>query len=279
MMMANNERNSYFAVIDTETNWDNEVMSIGIVIAESLSFEEISSKYYIISPECDRGGMYSFALKRKGVKVSLKKTRDNVVSDLTNELKKFNVDLVFAYNAAFDYNHMPELHDYKWFDIMKLAAYRQYNKALSEYDEYCATGRLKRNYGVESIMRLLWDYRYCEKHNAICDAVDELKIMKLLGYGIDAYDHAQINIHKEKKKSYAHKKSNESNAKGSSKAQTTFTYSVGDKIIHSEFGKGVISGLRIITNDLYYIDVQFKMYGDMVFQMPHNEKYFSKANE
>jgi len=174
---------------------------------------------------------------------------------------------------------MPELHDYKWFDIMKLAAYRQYNKALSEYDEYCATGRLKRNYGVESIMRLLWDYRYCEKHNAICDAVDELKIMKLLGYGIDAYDHAQINIHKEKKKSYAHKKSNESNAKGSSKAQTTFTYSVGDKIIHSEFGKGVISGLRIITNDLYYIDVQFKMYGDMVFQMPHNEKYFSKANE
>ena len=59
--MTNNEGKSHFAVIDTETNWDNEVMSIGIVIAESLLFEEISSKYYIISPECDRGGMYSFA--------------------------------------------------------------------------------------------------------------------------------------------------------------------------------------------------------------------------
>lgn len=277
--MTNNEGKSHFAVIDTETNWDNEVMSIGIVIAESLSFEEISSKYYIISPECDRGGMYSFALKRKGVRVNLKSTRDNVISNLTNELEKYNVDLIFAYNAAFDYNHMLELREYKWFDIMKLAAYKQYNKALPEYDEYCGTGRLKRNYGVESIMRLLWDYRYCEKHNALCDAVDELKIMRLLGYGIDSYAHAQINIQKNKTKFSTPQKSNESNAKESSKAQTTFTYSVGDKIIHSEFGKGVISGLRIITNDLYYIDVQFKMYGDMVFQMPHNEKYFSKANE
>ena len=28
-----------FAVIDTETNWENDVMSIGIVIAEDGEFE------------------------------------------------------------------------------------------------------------------------------------------------------------------------------------------------------------------------------------------------
>ena len=33
-----------FAVIDTETNWENEVMSIGIVIAEDGVFEAIDSK-------------------------------------------------------------------------------------------------------------------------------------------------------------------------------------------------------------------------------------------
>ncbi len=43
-------------------------------------------------------------------------------------------------------------------------------------------------YGVESILRMLsGDCGYCEVHNAICDAMDELTIMRLLGHSIDAY--------------------------------------------------------------------------------------------
>ena len=33
-----------FAVIDTETNWNNEVMSVGIVIAEDGRFEAIEGQ-------------------------------------------------------------------------------------------------------------------------------------------------------------------------------------------------------------------------------------------
>ena len=40
-----------FAVIDTETNWRDEVMSIGVVVADSASKEKIDAKYYIIEPE------------------------------------------------------------------------------------------------------------------------------------------------------------------------------------------------------------------------------------
>ena len=36
-----------FAVIDTETNWENEVMSAGIVIAEDGTFEPLCYKYII----------------------------------------------------------------------------------------------------------------------------------------------------------------------------------------------------------------------------------------
>ncbi len=36
----------YFAVIDTETNWNNEVMSIGVVIAEKDTFKR--SMIYIL---------------------------------------------------------------------------------------------------------------------------------------------------------------------------------------------------------------------------------------
>ena len=37
----------YFAVIDTETNWNNEVMSIGVVIAEKDTFKKVDDLYFI----------------------------------------------------------------------------------------------------------------------------------------------------------------------------------------------------------------------------------------
>ena len=40
-----------FAVIDTETNWDDEVMSIGVVFADAETKKKIDSVYYIIDPE------------------------------------------------------------------------------------------------------------------------------------------------------------------------------------------------------------------------------------
>lgn len=39
----------YIAVIDTETNWNDEVMSIGVVIANQ-KYKMMDSRYYIISP-------------------------------------------------------------------------------------------------------------------------------------------------------------------------------------------------------------------------------------
>ena len=43
-------------------------------------------------------------------------------------------------------------------------------------------------------MRMLTGKKsYHETHNAVCDAVDELKIMKLLGHPIDTYEIARIN--------------------------------------------------------------------------------------
>ena len=48
-----------FAVVDTETNWNDEVMSIGVVVADSETWEKIDSVYYIIDPEYRAGGMYA----------------------------------------------------------------------------------------------------------------------------------------------------------------------------------------------------------------------------
>ena len=187
------DHNDYFAVIDTETNWNDEVMSLGAVIADTYTFEPVDRKYYIISPECDTGGIYSSVMLVKGIKVDLLGPRKDVLSSFKALLNKYDVSSLFAYNAAFDCKHLRELKEYRWFDIMKLAAYKQYNKAIPSDADCCKTGRLKRDYGVEPVMRMLTGNRgYHEVHNALCDAADELKIIKLLEHPIGDYACAQI---------------------------------------------------------------------------------------
>ena len=181
-------------VIDTETNWNDKVMSIGAAIADSESWKLIGTRYYILTPECNRGGMFSDVMEISGVKADLKASRSNVLNDLKRVLKSNDISSIFAYNAVFDYKHLPELSEYKWYDIMKIAAYKQFNKAISPQAECCGTGKLKRDYGVEPIMRLLSGNKsYFEVHNALCDAVDELKIVQLLGQKFEIYKNAEIN--------------------------------------------------------------------------------------
>ncbi len=48
-----------YAVIDTETNWIDQVMSVGIVIADDRTFEPVTTKYIIFEAEAEIGGMYS----------------------------------------------------------------------------------------------------------------------------------------------------------------------------------------------------------------------------
>lgn len=187
------DNGKYFAVIDTETTYSNKLMSVGIAISERSSFTPSDLKYYIITPECNEFAMFSAQLMVRGVKVTLKDSRSNVMEDIRKVLGKYGIKSVFAYNAKFDYGMMPELSDLEWYDIMKIAAYRQYNHSLPQDGDYCSTGKLKRNYGVEPILRLLsGDSSYHEVHNALCDAADELKIMKLLRQPIEIYDNARI---------------------------------------------------------------------------------------
>ncbi|MDO5577609.1 MAG: hypothetical protein Q4F84_11085 [Fibrobacter sp.] len=184
---------NHFAVIDTETTWNDYVMSIGVAIADSNTFELLDKRYYILTPFKDLGGMYTYALYTNGIKPDLECSREKAISELCHVLKNYNVNTIFAYNAAFDYHHLPELSHFAWYDIMKVAAYRQHNPKIPQLADCYKTGRLKCGYGVENIYRLLSEnWRYCEMHNALTDALDELEIMKLLNHNIDKYTNAKI---------------------------------------------------------------------------------------
>lgn len=173
-----------FAVIDTETTWFDKIMSIGIVVADE-DFSILDRRYFIISPTYLDGGMFSSVLFLRDGKEC---TYREAIEDIHAFLAEYEVEKIFAYNATFDFGHLPELQSYFWYDIIQLAAYRQYNDSIPLDAECCKTGRLKRGYGVETILKLLSeDYTYRETHNALQDALDELSIMKLLGYPLETY--------------------------------------------------------------------------------------------
>ena len=177
-----------FAVIDTETNWSDQVMSIGIVIANSDTFEAVDMRYYVFPKECQVGGMYENTLFVETPVQPILCSRANAIADILGWFRTHGIQDLFAYNACFDRNHLPELRNFHWYDILRLAAYRQHNPKIPAYWECCSTGRLKRGYGVEPMLRLLSGRStYQESHNACHDALDELEIMRLLRHKITDY--------------------------------------------------------------------------------------------
>lgn len=177
-----------FAVIDTETNWADQVMSIGTVIADAATFEPVEASYHVLPIECEIGGMYCDTLFLETPVPPILCTRAEAIDDLRTQFRQHGAHSIFAYNACFDCNHLPELRDFDWYDIMRLAAYRQYNPKIPAHADCCSTGRLKRGYGVEAMLRLLsGKSTYQESHNALFDAMDELKIMQLLKHKVNDY--------------------------------------------------------------------------------------------
>ena len=110
----------YLAVIDTETNMFDEVISVAVVVAHKETYQIIEERYYIITPECEKPAMYEYALN--DYPPFSKCNREEVISDLRTLLLNHGVKNIFAYNAKFDYRHLPELADYTWHDIMSVAA-------------------------------------------------------------------------------------------------------------------------------------------------------------
>ena len=177
-----------FALIDTETNWADQVMSVGTVIAAEDDFRLVEAKYHVFPRECEIGGMYSGALYLDTPVSPVLCSREDAMGEIIAWFISHEVRTIFAYNASFDKKHLPELGQFAWYDIMRLAAYRQQNPRIPADADCFSTGRLKRGYGVEPMLSLLsGNRRYRETHNALFDALDELEIMRLMGRPVGEY--------------------------------------------------------------------------------------------
>ncbi len=180
--------NGVFAVIDTETNSHDQVMSVGIVLADERTFSPMVCRYYVFPKEAAVGGLFSNALNLAEKKVTKYCSRREAIREIIALLHQYGISRIFAYNASFDKKHLCELGNFVWCDIMWMSAYKQFNLSIPDYAEISKSGRLKRGAGVEPTMRRLrGDMSYCETHNAVLDALDELEIMRRLGHPVKQY--------------------------------------------------------------------------------------------
>ena len=96
-------------VIDTETTWENNLMTVGAVAANS-NFEILDMFYGGIDSALKRGGKYSYIVKEKKLEMD-RTTEDKLLTSLYEFYKKNNCEKIFAYNATFDKRLLPSLPD------------------------------------------------------------------------------------------------------------------------------------------------------------------------
>jgi hypothetical protein len=181
-----------FAVLDTETSYDDDLISLGIVLADAESLQPVRGAYWIFE-ESVKPAIFSSSLRIRKFKGQENISRKKGMAQARAFLKKHEVSRIFAYNAGFDFGHLPELQDFEWFDIMKVAAYKTHNPYIPDHLPSFSTGRLKSGYGVEKMVRMLsGNSDYYETHNAFYDALDELYIMQKLEKHPDFYAHTRI---------------------------------------------------------------------------------------
>ena len=178
-----------FAILDAETNWNNMIMSIGVVICDVETFIPQVFRYFIIEPEYKFEGLYSRTLDLHEQAITERCTRKVAISHIDDLFRSYCVKCILSYNTEFNHGMLPELDYYMWYDIMPIAANRNYNCMISKHADCYENGLLKRRYGIEPIIRCLYNTKdYHQTHNALFNAVDELKIIQRLGYSLNSYN-------------------------------------------------------------------------------------------
>lgn len=190
---VDNTPETKIAVIDTEINRKDEVMSVGLIIADALTFEPVLEQYYILEPEHTVGGDNQKHLRINEYVNAGSVSRKDALSKIRATLKENGIRSIFAYNAISDYERLVELATYNWYDIMQVAAYKLYNPAITDEDECHESGRLKKNFGVTDMLERLGGEGSGHENNAIYDARNELEILKLLKRPIGDYVFTRVS--------------------------------------------------------------------------------------
>ena len=128
-------------------------MSIGIVIGDVTTYQQVDQYYGIVADEAKKPAWEPArqGLRALGIRIDKEADRAQVLAGAKELMDKYHVNMIAAFNAKFDKDHLPEFQeDYTWIDIMLPCAYRQYNPYLPAYINTYKTGKVFSGYKVVS---------------------------------------------------------------------------------------------------------------------------------
>lgn len=180
------------AVLDIETTYSDNIISVGVAIGYSNTFEKIDEKYFVFPEYLNEKALFTDRVYWVEAERITECPKAEGIKQIREFLDEHNIKKIYAFNAGFDYRHLPELHDYSWHDIMRVAKNPTLYDGLSDCVKFTSEGLIK-NCGAELVLRMLKkDDTYTELHNGLTDAIDELEIMRLLGVSIEVYDEVTL---------------------------------------------------------------------------------------
>ena len=108
-------------------------------------------------------------------------------------LNKYKITNIYTYNGIFIFKKLPGLKQYHWYDIIKVAAYKQYNYKLLDNLPFREDGRLLCNCSIKEIMQILTKTYFYYTDHALYDTFDIARIMSLINLPIEQYSFSKIN--------------------------------------------------------------------------------------
>ena len=85
------------------------------------------------------------------------------------------------------------MQNYHWYDIIKVAAHKQYNYKLPDNLMFNDQGRLLYKCNIKDLMEILTKTYFYYTNHALYDTLDIARIMKIVDLNINVYDCAKIN--------------------------------------------------------------------------------------
>ena len=181
------------AILDAKTNFIDNIISIGVSIVNAKTFEVKTAEYFLIPEELIVDG-----LNNNNVNIHhIYKTYFGAQKDVENHIRKllnqYGITNIYTFNGKFIYKQLTGLQNYHWYDIIKVAAHKQYNYKLPDNLMFNDQGRLLYKCNIKDLMEILTKTYFYYTNHALYDTLDIARIMKIVDLNINVYDCAKIN--------------------------------------------------------------------------------------
>ena len=181
------------AIIDAKLNFIDEIISIGIAIVDAKTFKVKTAEYFLVPEELIIDGFNNDNITIAHTYQTYFGAHKDIENHIRKLLNQYNITNIYTFNGKFIYRKLAGLQKYHWYDIIKVAAYKQYNYKLPDNLMFNDQGRLLYKCNIKDLMEILTKTYFYYTNHALYDTLDIARMMSLIDLPIEQYGFSKIN--------------------------------------------------------------------------------------